>query len=134
MIGCLAQFFYGLLRFKKPAAKEEKASGPLRGTQVATWPGLGPAKDPQSKGGGDSDAPRTDTSYTWHTSMCFTTIGRVGSVPLRGTCRLIAKEDGSGEPDPVKRLSEAVHCDGAHDVLKKWPFLRDLTLLCVVAG
>ena len=41
----------------------------------------------------------------------------MGSVPLRGTCRLIAKEDGSGEPDPVERVSEAVHCDGAHGVL-----------------
>ena len=49
--------------------------------------------------------------------MCFTTIGRVGSVPLRGTCRLNAKENRSGEPDPVKRLSEAVHCDGAQGVL-----------------
>ena len=41
----------------------------------------------------------------------------MGSVPLRGTCRLIGKEDGSGEPDPVERVSETVHCDGAHGVL-----------------
>ena len=41
---------------------------------------------------------------------------QVGSVPLRGTFMLMAKEDRNGEPDPVSHVSEAVHSDGAHSV------------------
>ena len=83
---------------------------------MATWPGLGPAKDPRAKGGTAMLHECTDFG--------FTTIGQVGSVPLRGTSRLIAKEDGNGEPDPVSYVNEAVHFDGADQSLLY--FLSDI--------